>query len=93
MGIMNFPTEENMLANTEWQKHGFGTLSFVKGERKGEKYVGEFKGDKCGIYINMTKTGNMLGIQDGISLERNSIQKRQHQRTVGEWIETVVPSK
>ena len=62
MGIMTFPDGRKYVGEyRNGKKHGFGTLSYVKGERKGEKYVGEFKGDKMWNIIKYDEDGKYVG--------------------------------
>ena len=62
MGIMTFPDGRKYVGEYKnGKKHGFGTLSYVKGERKGEKFVGEFKGDKMWNIIKYDEDGKYVG--------------------------------
>ena len=83
MGIMNFPDGRKYVGEYKnGKKHGFGTLSYVKGERKGEKYVGEFKGDKMWNIIKYDEDGKFVGeykyglVWNGIVYKNGNIKGR-----------------
>ena len=83
MGIMRFPDGRKYVG--EWKdglEHGLGTLSYVKGDKTGEKYIGEFKLSKIWNIIKYNKDGKYVGeyrnglVWDGILYENGIIKGR-----------------
>ena len=83
MGIMTFTDGKKYVG--EWKnglEHGLGTLSYVKGDKTGEKYIGEFKLGKIWNIIKYNKDGKYVGeyrngsVWDGILYENGNVKGR-----------------